>query len=190
MLRGHAEALALLALVLLLDSHADARTNASGALVLLEDQDRARWDKRAIDEGRTLLEKALALQQAPGPFQIQAAIAALHAEAPSFDATDWRQIVALYDHLVKLTDSDVVRVNRAVAIGLSQSAEAGLSALDAIAAGEELERYQPYHAARAGLLYRAERRDQALIAYRAAFDGARNGAVRRFLAGRIQELAR
>jgi RNA polymerase sigma-70 factor (ECF subfamily) len=190
MLRGHAEALALLALLLLLDSHADARTDASGALVLLEDQDRSQWDKRAIDEGRALLEKALALQQAPGPFQIQAAIAALHAEAPSLDVTDWPQIVALYDHLVKLTDSDVVRVNRAVAIGLSQSADAGLSALDAIAAGEELERYQPYHAARAGLLYRAGRRDQALIAYRAAFDGARNGAVRSFLAGRIQELAR
>ena len=190
MLRGHAEALALLALLLLLDSHADARTDASGALVLLEDQERSRWDKRAIDEGRALLEKALALRQAPGPFQIQAAIAALHAEAPSFDATDWPQIVALYDHLVKLTDSDVVRVNRAVAIGLSQSADAGLSALDAIASGEELERYQPYHAARAGLLYRAGRRDQALVAYQAAFDGARNGAVRRFLAVRIHELAR
>ena len=188
MKRGHAEALALLALLLLLDSHADARADATGNLVLLEDQDRALWDRRAIDEGRVLLEKALALHQAPGPFQVQAAIAAVHAEAARFDETDWPQIVALYDHLVKLTDSDVVRVNRAVAIGMARTPEKGLDALEAIGTSDELARYQPYHAARAGLLFRAGRTAEALIAYRAALTGERNGSTRRFFARRIAAL--
>ena len=190
LLRGHAEASALLALLLLLDAHAEARTGADGNLVLLEDQDRTRWDRRAIDEGLVLLEKALALRQPPGPFQVQAAIAAVHAEAERFEVTDWAQIVALYDHLVKLTDSDVVRVNRAVAIGMERSPDEGLEALAAIGSTDELARYQPFHAARAGLLFRAGRSGEALAAYRAAVAGERNGAVRRFFEKRIEALSR
>jgi RNA polymerase sigma-70 factor (ECF subfamily) len=157
---------------------------------LLEDQDRTLWDRRAIDEGRALLEKALALHQAPGPFQVQAAIAALHAEAARFDETDWPQIEALYDHMVKLTDSDVVRVNRAVAVGMARSPDEGLAALDVIGTSDELARYQPYHAARAGLLFRAGKAADALDAYRVALAGERNGAVRRFFESRIVALER
>lgn len=189
MLRGHAEAVALLALMLLQDSHADARRDAEGGLVLLEDQDRSLWDKRAILEGRALLEKALTLRQAPGPFQIQAAVAALHAEAADLVSTDWPQIVALYEHLVRLTDSDVVRVNRAVAIGLAQSPNEGLQAL-ANLDGEEMRRYAPYHAAEAGLLYRAGRRQEALQSYRHALAHVQSGVVQRFFERRIAELER
>ena len=188
-LRGRAEALALLALLLLLDSHADARVDADGELVLLERQDRSKWNGHAIEEGRMLLEKSLALRQRPGPFQIQASIAALHAEARDFASTDWPQIAALYDHLTKLTDSDVVRVNRAVAIGMAQGPDAGLAALDAIGQKHALERYAPYRAARAGLLDRANR-SEALEAYREALDGVRNMRVRRYFERRIETLSR
>ena len=190
LLRGHAEALALLALMLLQDSHAAARTDADGNLVLLEDQNRSAWDAHAIQEGRALLEKALLLHQPPGPFQLQAAIAALHAEAPTMAATDWPQILELYDHLVRLTDSDVVRLNHAVAIGIAGSPEAGLQSLLALAHRDGMRRFQPYLAAKAGLLHRARRHTDALPAYREALAASRNGAVRRFFEGRIRELER
>ena len=123
-----AEARALLALMLLHDARHEARLNAEGELVLLAEQDRARWDSAKIQEGIAVLDQALALYD-PGPYQVQAAISALHAEAPTADATDWHQIAALYDTLAAMTPSMVVEVNRAVAVGMARGPEAGLQML-------------------------------------------------------------
>lgn len=188
MQRGHAEALALLALMLLQDARSGGRLDASGHLVLLEAQDRSRWDPARIREGRVLLEKALLLRQAPGPYQIQAAIAALHAEAGEPGATDWAQICALYDTLMRLQDTPVVRLNRAVAVAMSRGAAAGLLELDRLKRLPALTAFHPFHAARGALLVRLERPVEALACYRTALGLARNGAEVEFLRARVAEL--
>ena len=144
------EALGLLALMLLHDSRRDARVDAAGELVLLEEQDRSRWDGARIEEERAAVERALALP-GPGPYQVQAAIAALPAEAERPEATDWPQIAALYGELGPLTPSPVVELNRAAAVAMAAGPERGLELIDRL---EGLDRYQPFHAARAELLRR------------------------------------
>ena len=149
--------------------------------MLLADQDRSLWDRERIAAGRRELERALALR-GRGPYVLQAAIASLHTE----DATDWPQVVALYGELAALTDSPVVALNRAVAIGEAEGPEAGLAAMDAL---EGLDAYHYLHAARADLLRRLGRTDQALAAYRRAHELTEPGAERRFLERRLEELA-
>ena len=149
-----AETLGLLALLLLTDARRAARTDAAGALVDLEHQDRTRWDAASIEAGLAALDRALRLRR-PGPFQLQAAIAALHAEAPSFADTDWAQIAALYARLGALDPSPVVAINRAVAVALAEDAAAELDLLAPLLGDLRLARYQPLHAAHAELLRRA-----------------------------------
>jgi RNA polymerase sigma-70 factor (ECF subfamily) len=184
------EVLGLLALMLLTDARRPARVAADGSMVRLADQDRARWDRELIAEGHALVRACLRRNQ-PGPFQIQAAIAAVHADAPTSDATDWTQIVALYDQLFALRPNAVVAVNRAVAIAELHGAPAGLDALDALDATDRdvVVSYQPYHAARADLLVRAGRTADAVDAYERALALTTNPAERRFLA-RQRDLAR
>lgn len=186
--RGQAESLALLALMLLQHARAAARSDAAGLPVLLADQDRTRWDPGAIRQGTVLLEKALRLRQPPGPYQIQAAIAAVHANAPSARDTDWQEISALYDALCRVQDTPVVRLNRAVAIAMASGAAAGLAELDRLAAIPSLIGHHPYHAARGALLWRLERRDAAVAAYRRALGLARNRAEAGFLQDRIERI--
>lgn len=174
--RGHAEALALLALMLLQHARSAGRTAADGIPVLLEDQDRSTWDRGAIDEGTVLLEKALQLRQAPGPYQLQAAIAAVHANAATPADTDWDEITALYDALRKLDDTPVVRLNRAVAVAMSRGAAAGMAELDRLKQVAALQGFHPYHAARGALLWRLSRTEEALACYRQALGLVRNRA--------------
>jgi RNA polymerase sigma-70 factor (ECF subfamily) len=170
------EAVGLLALMLLTEARRPARTDDAGAMVRLADQDRTRWDRTLIAEGHQLVRACLRRNQ-PAPFQIQAAIAAVHADARTASATDWTQIVALYDQLYALRPSPVVALNRAVAVGERDGAAAGLAALDA----SPLDEYQPYHAARADLLARAGQRDEAVAAYDRAIELTSNPAERDFL---------
>ncbi|MGE5273190.1 MAG: RNA polymerase sigma factor [Verrucomicrobiota bacterium] len=167
------EVLGLLALMLLQDSRRDARLDEEGVIVLLEDQDRSRWDADEIDEGRALVEAALR-RRPPGPYQLQAAIAACHTGAES----DWRQIVLLYDELLRLQPSPVIELNRAVALAMAEGPETGLAAIDAIPG---LDGYVHYHSARGGLLRRAGRDAEARAAYRRALDLGPGEAERRFL---------
>ena len=180
-----AEVLGLLALMLLQDSRRDARVGTGGELVLLEDQDRSLWDGAKIDEGLRMLEHALARRR-PGPYQLQAAIAALHARAETPDDTDWEQIVALYGRLEALTGSPVVSLNRAVAVAMAEGPDAGLDAVDRLSG---LEAYHLYHSTRADLLRRLERAEEAAAAYRRALELATNPVERRFLEGRLESLA-
>lgn len=180
------EAIGLLALLLLTEARRPARTDAGGAFVRLADQDRTRWDRGLIDEGHRLV-RACLRRNAPGPFQIQAAIAAVHADAPTADATDWPQVVALYDHLLALRPTMVVALNRAVAIGEADGPDAGLAAVDTLDA-ERLADYQPYHATRADLLARAGRPTAARQAYDRAIELSSNAAERSFLHGRRAQL--
>jgi RNA polymerase sigma-70 factor (ECF subfamily) len=180
------EAVGLLALLLLTDARRPARTAPDGSMVRLSDQDRTRWDRNLIDEGHQLVRACLRRNQ-PGPFQIQAAIAAVHADAAVAEDTDWSQIVALYDQLHALRPNAVVALNRAVAVAELRGADEGLSALDAIDASA-VEDYQPYHAARAGLLADAGRRDAALAAYDRAIALSANPAERAFLEQRRSSL--
>jgi RNA polymerase sigma-70 factor (ECF subfamily) len=162
-----AEARGLLALLVLTDARRGGRLGDDGRPVVLRDQDRTRWDHDRIDEGRALVEGALRMGR-PGPFQVQAAIAALHGEAPTFDETDWLQIAALYRELEALDPSPVVTVNRAVAVAHADGPRAGLAILAELDDDDRLDRYQPLWAARAELLRRAGEADAA----RAAFDRA------------------
>ena len=155
-----AEALGLLALMLLQDSRRDARTGAHGEIVLLEDQDRELWDRARIDEGLRMLDRALSLRRA-GAYQLQAAIAALHAQAESAEETDWAQIAVLYSELERRTGSPVTTLNRAVAVAMAEGPEAGLSLTDTIGG---LETYHLFHATRADLLRRLERHAEAAAA--------------------------
>ena len=148
-----AETLGLLALLLLVDARRPARTGDGGELIALELQDRRRWDAERITDGLDTLDRALRLRR-PGPYQLQAAVAALHAEAPVFDATDWSQIAALYERLEGLDPSPVVRINRAVTLSFAEGPEDGLSLLASLGEDRRLERYQPLQAARAELLRR------------------------------------
>ncbi len=179
------EALGLLALLLFHDSRRAARTGRDGGLVLLAEQDRATWNGAEIAEGTRVLDRALRLRQ-PGPYQLQAAIAALHSEAPTADATDWPQIAALYGELARVQPSQVVELNRAVAIAMADGPEAGLARLEGL---DELERYHLLHATRADLLRRLGRADEAAAAYRRALDLATNPVERAFLERRLGEVA-
>jgi RNA polymerase sigma-70 factor, ECF subfamily len=178
-----AEALGLLALMLLQDARREARVGADGSLVLLEDQDRTRWDRGRIAEGLRVLERAASLR-ANGPYQLQAAIAAVHSRAASPAATDWPAIVALYDRLLCLTPSPVVELNRAVAVAMADGPAHGLELVDALTG---LERYHLLHATRADLLRRLGRIDEARESYRRALELTGNAAEREFLERRLRE---
>jgi RNA polymerase sigma-70 factor (ECF subfamily) len=176
------EALGLLALMLFQDSRRETRVDAAGELVLLADQDRTRWNRAEIDEGRRALERALSLRQ-PGPYQLQAAIAAVHADASDPEDTDWPQIAALYGELAQTDSSPVVALNRAVAVAMAEGPDRGLELVDALAA--ELDGYHLFHSARADLLCRLGRREEAVAAYTRALGLAPEGADRRFLERRL-----
>lgn len=181
------EVLGLLALMLLQDSRRAARVGSDGELVLLPDQDRSRWDPAQIAEGSKLLERAFERTSRPGPYVLQAAIAALHAEAVSPDETDWRQIAGLYAHLVAISPSAVVELNRAVAVAMAGSVAAGLAIMDRIEADGVLADYPLLPASRGHLLRRLERWQEASAAYRRALALPLNAVERRFLEGRLAD---
>ena len=181
------EAIGLLALMLLHESRRGARTSPSGDLILLEDQDRAKWDRKLIADGVALVEKALSSRRF-GPYGLQAAISAVHAEAPEPAATDWPQIVALYDVLARLDPSPVVALNRAVALAMRDGPAAGLSVVEGILGQGELRDYHLAHAARAELCRRLGRDADARASYERALALARQEPERRFLRRRLAEL--
>jgi RNA polymerase sigma-70 factor, ECF subfamily len=187
LLPDRAEPRALLALMLLHDSRRDARTDGSGDLVVLEDQDRSRWDRAQIAEGLTALDAALALG-GKGPYAIQAAIAALHARAGRPEETDWRQIAALYAALQRALPSPVIELNHAVAVSMVEGPDAGLARLEALADREGIRGYHLLHAARADLLRRAGRLEEARAAYAQALSLVSNEAERRYLGRRLAEV--
>ncbi len=178
------EALGLLALMLLHDSRREARTRADGELVLLEEQDRGRWNRAQIEEGKRLLERALSFRR-PGPYQLQAAIAAVHASAARPEETDWPQIAALYRELVSVDPSPVVELNRAVAVAMATRPEEGLALVERI---QGLDRYHLLHAARADLLRQSGRRKEAAAAYERALALAPSPVERAFLQRRLSEV--
>jgi RNA polymerase sigma-70 factor (ECF subfamily) len=180
------EAAGLLALMLLHDSRRPARTDANGRFVTLEMQDRTLWNRRTIESGDRILRRALARRH-PGPYQIQAAISAVHAHAASHAETDWQEVRALYGRLYGMQPSWVVKLNEIVALSFAESAEAALRALAELEEQQVLEHYQPFHAARADLLRRAGRREESAAAYRRAADLTANEAERRFLERRLAE---
>jgi RNA polymerase sigma-70 factor (ECF subfamily) len=177
-----AEAPGLLAPMLLHDSRREARLTPTGELILLEEQDRTRWDQAKIHEGITVLDEALALYD-PGPYQVQAAISALHAEAATPEATDWRQITALYDRLATMTSSVAVEVNRAVAVAMARGVLEGLLML--LQLESQAKGFFSYHAARADLLRRTNQREAAVDAYRRALDLCGNRVERAYLQRRL-----
>jgi RNA polymerase sigma-70 factor (ECF subfamily) len=181
------EAIGLLALMLLHDSRRAARVSPDGELVLLDEQDRSRWNREQIDEGRRLVERALTSRRF-GPFTLQASIAAVHAEAREAAATDWRQIVGLYDVLLRADPSPVVELNRAVAVAMRDGPQAGLALVDRILARGELTEYQFIYSARADLCRRLGRTADAMAAYRRALDLTMQEPERRFLMRRLAEL--
>jgi RNA polymerase sigma-70 factor (ECF subfamily) len=180
-----AEALGLLALMLFHDSRREARTAPDGSLLLLEDQDRSRWDQERIAEGRRVLARARSLG-AGGTYVLQGEIAAVHALARQPEETDWRRIVELYDELARLSPSPVVELNRAAAIAMAEGAERGLSLIDRI---EGLDDYYLLHSARADLLRRSGRAAEAAAAYRRALELTANRVERSFLERRLAEVA-
>jgi RNA polymerase sigma-70 factor (ECF subfamily) len=184
LLPGDAECAGLLALMLLTHSHARARVDAAGRPVLLADQDRAMWSRELIAEGTAVLDAAVA-RRSPGPYQLQAAIAAVHAQAPSYEQTDWPQISALYGELARRSPSPVIEVNRAVAVGLADGPLAGLAILAPVLASAELDGYGPLHAAHADLLDRAGRADEATAAWARAIEATGNSALREALKRRV-----
>jgi RNA polymerase sigma-70 factor (ECF subfamily) len=182
------EALGLLALMLFHDSRRVARTDAAGDLVLLEDQDRSRWDRAEIAEGTVVIEQALRRRR-PGPYQLQAAIAALHAQTPRAEDTDWPQIAALYSELSRRTGSSVVELNRAVAVAMADGPLAGLAIVDAVAASGTLDGYHLLHATRGELLRRLDRAGEAAAAYRRALEMTASAPERAYLERRLAEVA-
>ncbi|MET0227302.1 MAG: RNA polymerase sigma factor [Actinomycetes bacterium] len=181
------EALGLLALLLLHDARREGRVGPGGELVLLEDQDRSRWDRAKIHEGITLLDQAIRRGPA-GPYRLQACIAALHAVAPTAEATDWRRITLLYDQLMAAADSPVVALNRAVAVAMVEGPAAGLDLMDTLAASGTLDSYHLLHAARGDLLRRLGRAPEAAAAYRRALELATNPVEQTFLSHRLSEV--
>lgn len=179
------EALGLLALVLLTEARRPARTDDGGALVLLADQDRTRWNRPMIAEGHELVRRCLR-RNTPGPYQIQAAINAVHDDAPSAAGTDWGQIVTLYDQLMRHTPTTVVALNRAVAVAERDGAQAGLDAIEPLR--DELDGYYPLHAARADLLIRLHRDSDAADSYRKALELTDNEVFRGYLGDRLARL--
>jgi len=184
LLPDDAEAQGLLALMILHDSRRETRLNDGGELVLLDEQDRTRWNQEKIREGIRILDDAMALY-ATGPYQVQAAISALHAEAPTASATDWVQIAALYETLLKMMPSPVVEVNRAVAVAMAQNPSVGLMLLHRI---EGMETYYPYHVARADLLRRTNQREAAVDAYEQAIILCGNSVELAYLQRRLDEM--
>ncbi|MDB5312981.1 MAG: polymerase subunit sigma-24 [Gemmataceae bacterium] len=180
------EAVGLLSLMLLHESRRHARASPDGDVVLLEDQDRSTWDARLIGDGRALVERALGTTQF-GPYTLQAAIAAVHTSAPTAAATDWRRIASLYDALLAINPSPVVELNRAVAVAMRDGPEAGLHLIDLILGRGDLAEYHLAHAARADLLRRLGRRDDARAAYERALALARQEPERRFLMKRLAQ---
>ena len=180
------EVLGLLALMLLHDARRAGRVDAAGDLVPLEQQDRAAWDRRRIAHGVSILDGALRRRQ-PGPYQIQAAIAACHATAAAASDTDWAEIAGLYGELAKLNPSPVVELNRAVAVAMADGPAAGLALVDALAASDALAGYHLLPATRADLLRRLGRTGDAAAAYREALDLVTSDAERRYLSRRLSE---
>jgi RNA polymerase sigma-70 factor, ECF subfamily len=181
------EALGLLALLLLHDARREGRVGPAGELVLLEDQDRSRWDRAEIHEGIKLLDQAIRRGPA-GPYRLQACIAALHAVAPTAEATDWRRITLLYDQLMAVAGSPVVALNRAVAVAMVEGPAAGLDLIDTLAASGTLDSYHLLHAARGDLLRRLGRAPEAAAAYRRALELATNPVEQAFLTHRLAEV--
>jgi len=181
------EVTGLLALMLLQESRRTARTSPDGDLILLEDQDRSLWNKEQIKEGIALVERALSSRRF-GPYSIQAAIAAVHAEAPTAAATDWGQIVGLYDVLLRVEPSPVIELNRAVAIAMRDGPQAGVDIIDAILARGDLAEYHLAHSARAELCRRLGNKAEAMISYEKALALTRQGPEKRFLEGRMRGL--
>jgi RNA polymerase sigma-70 factor (ECF subfamily) len=188
LLPGEPEVAGLLALLLLTDGRRPGQLDAAGELVLLGDQDRGRWDHARIAEGAELIERALAAGR-PGPYQVQAAIAACHSTAPDAAATDWAEIAALYAELARLEPTPVVEANRAVAVAMVEGPAAGLAILDALAASPRLARWRPLHIARADFLGRLGRYIDAAAAYRAALALEPPSAERAFIDRRLRQLA-
>jgi len=186
-LQPEAEVIGLLALMLLQESRRAARTSPAGELILLENQDRALWNREQIAEGVALVEKALKSRRF-GPYTLQAAIAAVHAEAESAAATDWRQIVALYNQLVRIQPSPVVHLNRAVAIAMRDGPEAGLTHIDAVLEHGELANYYLAHSARADMYRRLGRTAEARSSYEKALALTRQEPERQFLQARIRQM--
>jgi RNA polymerase sigma-70 factor (ECF subfamily) len=186
------EVVGLLALMLLTDARRAARVGSEGELILLEDQDRGKWDRAEIVEGQALVERALRTGR-PGPYQLQAAIAAVHDEAPSADLTEWAEIVRLYDALLQVTPNPIVELNRAAALAMATGPdagpEAGLAIMDRLLAEGTLDDYPYLHAGRADLLRRLGRRDEAATAYEQALVFTTNNAEKAFLASRLEALA-
>jgi RNA polymerase sigma-70 factor, ECF subfamily len=177
------EVLGLLALMLLVESRRASRTTPDGNLVLLTDQDRGLWDQDLIHEGQAIVRQCIRLNR-PGPYQIQAAINAVHSDAPTADATDWRQILLLYNQLLSLAPSPVVALNRAVAVAEVEGPEVALELVD----GLDLDGYYLFHAIRADLLRRLGRTAEAALAYEAAIARSQNVAEREFLQRHRQAL--
>jgi RNA polymerase sigma-70 factor, ECF subfamily len=182
------EVIGLLALMLLQDSRREARTGPEGELALLEEQDRSLWDRREIETGLGLLERAARLGP-PGPYALQAAIAGEHARAASPEQTDWRKIASLYDLLASVRPSPVIELNRAVAVAMAEGPEAGLELLDQSDLGDQLAGYHLFWSARADLLRRAGQANQATKAYKRALELATNPVERRFLERRLAEIS-
>jgi RNA polymerase sigma-70 factor (ECF subfamily) len=187
-LPGEPEATGLLALMLLTSARSAARADEDGALVLLTDQDRSRWERHRLDEGRSLVEMALA-QRRPGPYQLQAAIAACHADAATAADTDWRQVAALYSELLRFDPSPVIEANRAVAVAYAEGPAAGLAILDTLAASSRLAHWPQLHIARAALLAQCGRHEDAVAAYRDALALEPGESVRRHITGQIAALS-
>jgi RNA polymerase sigma-70 factor (ECF subfamily) len=183
------EVLALLALMILIDARREARTDAAGDLITLEEQDRSQWDRARIGEGSALVERSLRMRRL-GPFQLQAAIAALHAEPERPDNADWPQVALLYGELYRFQPTPVVKLNRAAAIGMAVAPEAGLRLIDEIEAEGSLTRYHLLHASRGDLLRRAGRFDEAAAAYRRALELCSNPVESRYLERRLREVTR
>jgi RNA polymerase sigma-70 factor (ECF subfamily) len=181
------EALGLLALMLLHDARRSARVSPDGELLLLDEQDRSLWDRDQIQEGKLLVKRAFA-NQPVGPYAIQASIAAVHAESPNAESTNWHEIVSLYDLLVRAGGTPVVELNRAVAVAMRDGPAAGLGLVDAILARGELTQYYLAHSARADLCRRLGRPDEAIAAYRRALELTHQEPERRFLERRLAEL--
>jgi len=184
---GEPEVTGLLALILLTGARNAARADEDGALVLLADQDRSRWDRDRLAEGRSLVETALA-ERRPGPYQLQAAIAACHADAATAVGTDWRQIAALYGELLRFDPSPVIEANRAVAVAYAEGPAAGLAILDTLAASSRLARWPQLHIARGALLAQCGHHADAVAAYRDALALEPAGPVRRHITGQIAAL--
>ena len=177
----------LLALMLLHESRREARATADGELILLDEQDRGRWNRALIDEGTALVRAAFSSQEI-GPYAVQSAIAAVHAEAPSADRTDWNEIVGLYDLLLRMTPSPIIELNRSVAVAMRDGPEAGLVLLDRLLAGGDLDKYQLAHAARADFCRRLGRHAEARVSYERAIKLTAQGPARRFLEKRLAAL--